>query len=338
MDPGSSDMRIDDDSSNKELYTFDAMVPVYSVDWSWRTSAPFRLAYTTFTENTANTVNVIRLDEEKRELVSVASAPHHLPPTKLMWMPYKDEDKPDLFATTGDYLRIWEVRDDNIQCKSRLNSQTPGNPHHAPISSFDWNRTDPNLIGTSSIDTTCTIWDVQNERATAQLIAHDKEVFDIAFTSGVHVFATVGADGSVRLFDLRNMEHSTIIYESPKYTPLLRVGWSPMEPNHLATLILDSPTVIILDIRQPSIPLLQLTGHQKPTNSLNWSPNSQHYIATGSEDSNAFIWDLRQTPKQISDPFLAYNAQSPINKVSWSSIQPSWIAVSMSTNVQILRI
>ena len=28
----------------------------------------------------------------------------------------------------------------------------------APLTSFDWNETDPSIIGTSSIDTTCTIW------------------------------------------------------------------------------------------------------------------------------------------------------------------------------------
>ena len=36
-----------------------------------------------------------------------------------------------------------------------------------------------------------------------QLIAHDKEVYDIAFAkANTDVFASVGADGSVRLFDL----------------------------------------------------------------------------------------------------------------------------------------
>ncbi len=37
-----------------------------------------------------------------------------------------------------------------------------------------------------------------------QLIAHDKEVFDVAFaTRGKDVFGSVGADGSVRIFDKR---------------------------------------------------------------------------------------------------------------------------------------
>lgn len=34
----------------------------------------------------------------------------------------------------------------------------------APLTSFDWNDAEPNIIGTASIDTTCTIWDL-NVRA-----------------------------------------------------------------------------------------------------------------------------------------------------------------------------
>ena len=31
----------------------------------------------------------------------------------------------------------------------------------APLTSFDWNETDLNRLGTSSVDTTCTIWDIE---------------------------------------------------------------------------------------------------------------------------------------------------------------------------------
>lgn len=84
----------------------------------------------------------------------------------------------------------------------------------APLTSLDWNPISPSLIITSSIDTTCTIWDIPTLTAKTQLIAHDKEVYDVRFMSGsVDVFASCGADGSVRMFDLRSLEHSTIIYE-----------------------------------------------------------------------------------------------------------------------------
>jgi hypothetical protein len=41
----------------------------------------------------------------------------------------------------------------------------------------------------------------------------------------VDVFVSCGADGSVRMFDLRSLEHSTIIYE-PSDKPD-KNGWSP---------------------------------------------------------------------------------------------------------------
>lgn len=43
---------------------------------------------------------------------------------------------------------------------------------------------------------------LQKGMVDTQLIAHDKEVYDIAW-GGVGVFASVSADGSVRVFDLR---------------------------------------------------------------------------------------------------------------------------------------
>ena len=43
----------------------------------------------------------------------------------------------------------------------------------------------------------------QAGKATIQLIAHEKEVFDLSFAADRNNFASVGADGSVRMFDLR---------------------------------------------------------------------------------------------------------------------------------------
>jgi WD repeat-containing protein 68 len=99
-----------------------------------------------------------------------------------------------------------------------------------------------------------------------QLIAHDKEVYDIAFSKaggGRDMFASVGADGSVRMFDLRHLEHSTIIYEDPNHTPLLRLAWNKQDPNYLATVAMDACEVIILDVRVPCTPVARYgTGHR----------------------------------------------------------------------------
>jgi WD repeat-containing protein 68 len=69
-----------------------------------------------------------------------------------------------------------------------------------------------NTIVTSSIDTTCAIWDIEKGVTKYQLIAHDKEAYDVHFSKDKDIFASVGADGSVRQFDLRHLEHSTVLY------------------------------------------------------------------------------------------------------------------------------
>ena len=130
------------------------------------------------------------------------------------------------------------------------------------------------MIGTCSIDTTCTIWDIEKQAVRTQLIAHEKEVYDLAFAVGTYTFASAGADGSIRHFDTRNLEHSTIIYESSDQTPFVRVAWNREDPNFLATVMMDSNKVIIVDIRYPMLPFLELSGHSNCVNSISWAPTS----------------------------------------------------------------
>jgi len=171
------------------------------------------------------------------EFVKIAEATHSYPVTRLLWEPPSSQKQTtDLLATSGDHLRLWSLPSETPVASpgshinrssnqgrdlpaSKLtplallsNSKTP--EHTAPLTSLDWNTVSPSLIITSSIDTTCTIWDIPTLTAKTQLIAHDKEVFDVRFcANSVDVFVSCGADGSVRMFDLRSLEHSTIIYE-----------------------------------------------------------------------------------------------------------------------------
>lgn len=171
------------------------------------------------------------------EYSAVAEATCSFPVTRILWEPPSSQKQStDLLATSGDHLRLWSLpqtsgnnMSNTITRSSSVNTREPQLPkltplallsnsktpeHTAPLTSLDWNTMSPKLIITSSIDTTCTIWDIPSLTAKTQLIAHDKEVFDVRFCAGsVDVFVSCGADGSVRMFDLRSLEHSTIIYE-----------------------------------------------------------------------------------------------------------------------------
>ena len=263
-----------------------------------------------------------------------------------------------------------QVEEDGVVCKSVLNNNK-NSEFCAPLTAFDWNESEPKRIGTSSIDTTCTVWDIEKEVVDTQLIAHDKEVYDIAW-GGVGVFASVSADGSVRVFDLRDKEHSTIIYESSQPdTPLLRLGWNKQDPRYMATILMDSSKVVILDIRFPTLPVAELQvcrdvsapltlrlisdwhrhplpstdvchfGWQSCVNAVAWAPHSSCHICTAGDDSQALIWDLSTMTQPAEgglDPILAYTAGAEINQLQWSSTQPDWVAIAFADKLQILRV
>lgn len=306
----------------------------------------FRLAIGSYKEMYSNSVSIIRKSPQDQSLYVAGSLDHPYPCTKILWSPGTANQERDILATTGDYLRVWSVQDDDgcgtggvaIHKECLLNNNK-SSEYCAPLTSFDWNETDTNIVGTSSIDTTCTIWDVEAQTVRTQLIAHDREVFDLAFARGKDVFASVGADGSVRMFDLRSLEHSTIIYESHTFEALLRLEWNKQDPNYLATFMVDSQRTIILDIRVPSISVAELGGHCGCVNAIQWAPHSSCHICTVGDDNQALIWDLSSMPKRpVEEPILAYRAGSEINNLQWSASQPDWVGIAFNDKLQILRV
>ncbi|KAG8070855.1 hypothetical protein GUJ93_ZPchr0006g41206 [Zizania palustris] len=379
------------EAKRSEIYTYEASWNIYGMNWSVRRDRKYRLAITSLFERFTNHVEVVQLDDSTGDIAPVLAFDHPYPPTKVMFVPDPHAVRPDLLATSADHLRIWRITspddDDAAAANSNSNSgsvrcnctaqpsvelrcELNGNSNSdycGPLTSFDWNDADPRRVGTCSIDTTCTIWDVEREAVDTQLIAHDKEVYDIAW-GGAGVFASVSADGSVRVFDLRDKEHSTIIYESGSGggsksagidggvmspAPLVRLGWNKQDPRYMATIIMDSPKVVVLDIRYPTLPVVELHRHHSPVNAIAWAPHSSCHICTAGDDSQALIWDLSSMGTGNNnggngaaaaaaegglDPILAYTAGAEIDQLQWSATQPDWVAIAFSDKLQILRV
>ncbi|RVX06830.1 WD repeat-containing protein LWD1 [Vitis vinifera] len=299
----------DEQQKRSEIYTYEAPWHIYAMNWSVRRDKKYRLAIASLLEQYPNRVEIVQLDDSTGEIRSDPnlSFEHHYPPTKTIFIPDKDCQKPDLLATSSDFLRVWNISDDRVELKCLLNGNR-NSEFCGPLTSFDWNEAEPKRIGTSSIDTTCTIWDIERETVDTQLIAHDKEVFDIAW-GGVGVFASVSADGS--------------------------------DPRYMATIIMDSAKVVVLDIRFPTLPVVELQRHQASVNAIAWAPHSSCHICTAGDDSQALIWDLSSMGQPVEgglDPILAYTAGAEIEQLQWSSSQPDWVAIAFSTKLQILRV
>ena len=163
-------------------------------------------------------------------------------------------------------------------------------------------------------------------------------MYDISFSTNKHQFGTVGADASLRVFDLRTLEHSTILYESPDNMPLLRLAWNKQDPNYVAAILANSNKSIILDVRQPSSPVAELRGHLAAINGIAWAPHSAYHICTCSDDGQALIWDITAAPKVIEEPVLAYSAGKEINQVQWTASHKDWVGIAFEDKVQILRV
>ena len=180
---------------------------------------------------------------------------------------------------------------------------------------------------------------LQTKKPTYQLIAHDKDVFDLSWVPGdPNVFGTVGADGSLRTFDLRSLEHSTIMYESPNLEPIIRLEWNVKDSNYCAMTLLNQPATIILDIRFPTKPMVELGSHVAAANGCVWAPQSAAHCLTISDDNQALIWDLSNLPGNVGDPILAYTAKGEVNTVQWGSANPSWVGITFNDSLQLLRV
>lgn len=168
---------------NPNVYTLDSPHPVYAMAFSSSASAPFRLALGSFLEEYNNRVDIVTFDVESTAFrpESALSFEHPYPATKLMFHPRPiPGSTSSLIASSGDFLRLWQVHhDEDGSGKSELRSMlnnSKASDFCAPLTSFDWNDAEPRRIGTSSIDTTCTVWDIERGAVETQLIAHDKEV------------------------------------------------------------------------------------------------------------------------------------------------------------------
>lgn len=319
---------LSEDLNCKQVYKKKLDWPIFAFDISRNQSETIKIAIGSLIEDIQNYIQIVSFSEVE-EYVNLISFEHEFSPTKIMWNP----EGSNLLASSSDNLKLWELRDDEIVSIGKL--QNKNSEYCGPITSFDWNPKDPNIIGSASIDTTCTIWDLEKLVLTRQIITHNKEVNDIAFSHDPNIFTSVGGDGSLRRFDLRNLEHCSILYETPN-VPILRVAWNKINPNYLALLSLESNRVTIIDIRAAGYPYQELKGHYNYVNSLAWAPNHSCHICSAGDDSRALIWDLRKSTEEIKDPMMVYDAAAPIINVNWST-HMEWICIGFENFVELLK-
>ncbi len=314
-------------NENKNIYDYFTNMKLYGIAFQ-NGNCP-RLAISSLEKRLDNKIEILELIDN--ELKNVYEQQIGYPCTKLLWSPNKGKNS--LLAFTSDCVQIYDYSEEKrvLSFQTRLNNLK--SKYCGPLTSFDWNMVNDSILGTASLDNTCTIWDLNKQSIKTQLIAHDKEVFDIQFRNDENIFISGGADGSVRLFDLRMLDHSTIIYETKGC--INKLAWNLQTPNLIAALSLDKNIIFIFDSRMSNVTMDELNLHKEPVTGCVWAPDNPTQLCSVSEDCSVIISSFGNEQAQNNN--VSYSAPCPINNVDWCKSFPEWIGITFLDRVQLLR-
>ena len=313
-------------NENKNIYDYFTNMKLYGIAFQNGNSP--RLAISSLEKRIDNKIEILDLIDN--DLKKVCEQKIGYPSTKVLWGPNKN--KSSLLASSSDFVQIYEYNEEkralNLQAKlTNLKSKYCG-----ALTSFDWNVVNDSILGTASIDNTCTIWDLNKQSIKTQLIAHDKEVLDIQFGYEENIFISGGADGSVRLFDLRMLDHSTIIYETKGV--INKIAWNLQTPNLIAALSLEKNIIYIFDSRMNiNVSMDELNLHKEPVTGCVWAPDNPSQLCSVSEDCSVIISNIGNEQNNN----VSYTAPCPINNVDWCKSFSEWIGITFNDRVQLLR-
>ena len=320
-----------DQKESKNIYDYETNKILYGI--SFQNGNTPRLAISSLEKSNDNKIEILELIDN--DLKNVYNQQVLYLCTKLLWSPQKNKNS--LLAASSDCIRLYNYNEEQKILHLETSLQNKKSKYCGPLTSFSWNTVNDNLLGTASLDTTCTIWDLTKNTIKTQLIAHDKEVFDIRFGHDENIFISGGADGSVRLFDLRALNHSTIIYETKNGIPITKLAWNLQNSNLIAALSLEQNIIYIFDSRvSANVSLDELNFHKKPVTGIVWAPDNQTQLCSVSEDNNVIISNVHcEQFGQNSN--VSYLAPSAINNVDWCKNFPEWIGITFKNKVQLLR-
>lgn len=346
-----------DPISNPKCVNFDSVLRytdeslIYAMNWTVRPDHAMRLGVCQCVNTMTNKIKIVEYSEEHKKIVQRCDVKNGFPVSKLIFIPDKDLTYPDLFAVTDDFIKVYKIVDNKsilFECKMR---NLRDNRFAGPFTACDWNPIDMNLLAASSIDYTCTIFDihvvdtVMNDRVVwanrrMQFCAHDKEALDIGFKpDDKNILATCGADGSLRLFDSRDMQQCSVLYENPGKSALVHLQWNPSRPYCLSTFPEDSSDIYLLDVRMPIARLVRLQSSTE-VSAFSWNPTDPNLFCTGDEEGNVLIWRdtgacLKANPLE---PVFSYKSVDAVSQVRWSPANAKWIASTFNESLELLMV
>lgn len=266
---------------------------VGSVALEWRPfglafSSPFaqesRAAVTSFEAGGGNFVRFFRVVGPS--VLTESECETRFPQTCVRFSPGGGDGAEDLAVTCGDSLRVWRVSPSGASLVGDVAlGETPD-----PLTCADWSVYDDSVVLTGSTDATATAVDLAKGQVIARIIAHDHPIHDICFCGASSTFVTAGFDGSLRFFDLRDLETSLVWYQTAM--PLMRAVVSPLCPTRAAVFAKGSRSVMVVDGRRPGFADRTVEAHEGPVTCIGWSKLRCDSLYSADESGGLYLSDL----------------------------------------------
>lgn len=170
------------------------------------------------------------------------------PQACVQFNPHGSQSTDDVLISVGDTLRVWKASYSSLTNENTITV----NETKDPITCCDWSTLESYLVITGSTDSRASAIDMNTGQIIEIITAHDHPIHDITFCGSSAAFLTAGFDGSLRFFDLRDLQSSYIYYQTSM--PLMRISVNPFSPELIAVFAKDDITVPIIDARNPTVP------------------------------------------------------------------------------------
>lgn len=250
------------------------------------------------------------------------------PQTGLRFSPFGSRNSNDFLVTCGDTVKLWQTSLNKMELTSEVIVNTTADP----LTSLDWSQLEESLVICGSSDATASAIDLNAGTLASRILAHDHPIHDISFCGPSPSFVTAGFDGSIRFFDLRDLQSSIIYYQTT--LPLLRVVVSPFDSCKIATFSKDSGTVTIIDSRQPGIPCGLIHLNCRVT-CIQWSKLNASRIYSTDISGNMTVAELSSTSIKPDMTEELYNTNG--EAIQSFIVGQSVAALTIGNKIQVIR-
>ncbi|EJD34492.1 WD40 repeat-like protein [Auricularia subglabra TFB-10046 SS5] len=200
-----------------------------------------------------------------------------------------------LATASGDgSVKLWDANLNGLPIRA-------WHEHTRETMSLDWSNTDKDRFLSSSWDGSIRVWTPERPHSLTALPAHAACVYQAAWSPHMPgVLASVSADGTLKIFDLRAPFAALPSTPAPS---------APKNPNPAS-------------FAPPPVPLAQaalsVAAHAGEVLSMDWNKYRPWVLATGGVDRAIKVWDCRnlQQAREDGPPMLGH--EYAVRRVAWS--------------------